>query len=202
MNNSEFASPLYFIRHGETDWNRQRRFQGQSDVPLNQCGKEQAHKNGALLAEYLSKCRLQNTQLFFISSPLVRARETTEIILEEAGLQKDLYSTSNALKEISFGLWEGLTSAEAKQQYYHERQRRRTNRWSIAPPEGQSFAQRVNEVHQLLVRLPAHCVIISHSGIMRIILHILEILPSNEAVNADIPHIGIHIWDGTSLVQT
>jgi probable phosphoglycerate mutase len=103
------------------------------------------------------------------------------------------------LQEISFGLWEGLTSAEAKQQFYEQRQRRRRDRWSIAPPEGESFASRVDGIHQLLVSLPANCVIVSHSGIMRIILHILGKLPPNEAVKADIAHIGLVIWDGKSL---
>jgi probable phosphoglycerate mutase len=193
------VSPLYFVRHGETDWNRQHRFQGQTDIPLNRRGKIQARKNASLLFGVIGNDLEAKKQLSFISSPLVRALETTKIILENSDLQNTGFNTSDTLKEISFGLWEGLTPAEAKQQYYHERQKRRQDRWSIAPPGGESFASRVTGIGQLLVSVPAHSVIVSHSGILRIILHVLGKQPANEAVKADIPHIGLGVWDGLSL---
>ena len=122
-----------------------------------------------------------------------------ELVLVELGLPEDNYQTDAALTEISFGLWEGLTSPEAKQQYYHERQKRRKDRWNIAPPGGESFAERVEEIEQFLLNLPAHSVVISHSGIMRIIIHLLKKLAPLEAVNVEIPHIGVQIWDGKAL---
>lgn len=190
-------APLYFIRHGQTDWNIDRRFQGRSDIPLNDCGRNQALENAALLA-----CSLQmpdDYQLTVVSSPLSRATETTKLILAELGQTNAHFTTSSALCEVSFGAFEGLTSAQAKQKYYVERQRRRKDRWSIAPPDGESFAERVDGVARFLHTLPAYSLVVSHSGIMRILFHLLQEIAPLEAVNLDIPHIGVHIWNGKQI---
>ena len=194
------TAPLYFIRHGETDWNIERRFQGQSDIALNENGKEQARTNGKILARLLNFNAGAAQSFDFISSPLSRASQTTQILIKELEMPEAEYKTDIALQEISFGLWEGLTSAEAKQQYYEARQKRRKDRWAIAPPGGESFAERVLGVEQFLASLTTPSIVVSHSGIMRIILHLLQRLAPQEAVNSDIPHIGIHIWDGNSLI--
>ena len=67
---------LYFVRHGETDWNRAQRYQGQRDIPLNATGREQAVGNGRVLAQALGQ---EAAALDYVSSPLVRARETMEL---------------------------------------------------------------------------------------------------------------------------
>ncbi len=195
------ASPIIFIRHGETDWNREKRFQGQTDVPLNSNGKNQALDNARQLALFVDQAGLAGEQLRFVSSPLCRTTETTEIILHELGLPPQRYSRDDALTEVSFGLWEGLTPAEAKQRYYEQRQKRRKDRWSIAPPGGESFASRLNGVGEFLSRLPANSVVISHSGIMRIAFYLLQNLTETDAVRVEIPHIGCHIWQENALLQ-
>ena len=68
---------IYFIRHGETDWNAQSRYQGQADVPMNETGRAQARRNG----EALRRCYCRKSAHFsFVASPLLRARETMEIV--------------------------------------------------------------------------------------------------------------------------
>ena len=195
----QLNAPLYFIRHGETDWNIERRFQGQSDIPLNKHGIEQAAASGKILSCLLENDGGSEDSHQFISSPLLRAAKTMEQILDELGLPENNYQTDAALTEISFGLWEGLTSPEAKQQYYHERQNRRKDRWAIAPPGGESFAERTGTIERFLLGLSESSVVVSHSGIMRIIIHLLKGLAPLDAVNVEIPHIGVHIWDGKSL---
>lgn len=69
---------LYLVRHGETDWNRQRRIQGLTDIPLNDIGREQARRTGMLLT------RRPIARVY--ASPLVRARETAALIAAELGL--------------------------------------------------------------------------------------------------------------------
>ncbi len=193
------CSPIYFIRHGETDWNRAKKFQGHSDIPLNDKGRKQAKQNGNRLADHLAEAGIDTSQLVFVSSPLSRAVETTEIILQACKLQPDQYRIDNTLKELSFGLFEGLTSPEAKEKYYTQRQQRRKDRWSIAPPEGESFASRVDGLRQFLSQLEVHSVIISHSGIMRIIHHLLNKVPPGEAVSLDISNEGVSLWDGKTI---
>ena len=84
IEHSQLNAPLYFIRHGETDWNIDRRFQGQSDIPLNKNGIEQAVVNGKILSKLLEKDGGLVGSHQFISSPLSRATKTTGLILEPA----------------------------------------------------------------------------------------------------------------------
>ena len=87
---------LYLIRHGETDWNRQNRLQGNIDVPLNAEGLRMAE----VAAERLSSVHFNK----IFSSPLSRAFTTAEIICKN---QADLIKKDDRLREISFGSGEG-----------------------------------------------------------------------------------------------
>lgn len=87
---------FYFVRHGETDWNRDRRVQGQSDTPLNDVGREQARALAIVLAPVGFDAAY--------SSDLIRATETAEIILRDRGMT---IQTTDRLRERSFGSWEG-----------------------------------------------------------------------------------------------
>src|SRR6185436_12281492 len=98
---------LYFVRHGETDWNRERRLQGQHDIPLNPLGRTQAQRCGALLQDLLAKGGLPAANYDYVSSPLGRARETMELMRSIMGLDPAAYRTDARLMEMSFGRWEG-----------------------------------------------------------------------------------------------
>jgi broad specificity phosphatase PhoE len=94
------------VRHGETDWNRERRFQGHADPPLNETGREQAH---ALAAE------LAGEQIDVVyTSDLVRARETAEIIAARLGTE---VVPLPELREIDVGDWEGLSWPEIEERF-------------------------------------------------------------------------------------
>ena len=88
---------LILIRHGETEWNAARRFQGQTDVPLSETGKEQAR----MLAKRFPAERVNA----IYSSDLVRARETADAIAKKFGCE--VHPEPN-LREMNFGQWEGL----------------------------------------------------------------------------------------------
>src|SRR5262249_25444742 len=102
---------LYFVRHGETDWNRERRLQGQHDVPLNALGRDQATRCGVVLRELLARTGRAAEEFDFVASPLGRARETMERVRRELGVPPEVYRTDPRLAELSFGSWEGLTFA-------------------------------------------------------------------------------------------
>lgn len=93
---------LYLVRHGETDWNRARRIQGRTDIPLNATGREQARLTGMLLT------RRPIARL--VASPLSRARETAEIIAAELGLPGP--ELRDAFVERDYGDAEGLSFHE------------------------------------------------------------------------------------------
>jgi len=93
---------LLLVRHGETDWNREQRIQGQLQVPLNAVGLRQAELAAERVAQYSFAAAY--------ASDLVRARETAEVLLARLpGLELQF---DEALREANFGLWEGLTYGE------------------------------------------------------------------------------------------
>jgi broad specificity phosphatase PhoE len=99
---------VYFVRHGVTEWNRQRRFQGQLDVPLSEEGVKQAD----LVANWLADQQQHFTSIY--SSDLLRARQTAELIGKRLGLTPVL---SVALREINVGEWQGLLYDEVNERY-------------------------------------------------------------------------------------
>lgn len=122
---------LLLVRHGETQWNRETRFQGQIDVPLNENGREQSQR----AAEFLKGVPID----FAVSSPMLRPKETAEIILQhhsQVALQ-----LQSGLSEISHGLWEGKLEAEIEASFPGLLQA-----WKVAPetvqmPEGENLQQ-------------------------------------------------------------
>ena len=102
---------IYFVRHGETDWNRLGRLQGQQDIPLNALGRDQARRNGRAL-----KAHLPTLDLPFLASPMKRTSETMELVRGELGLPVSDYATDERLKEIRFGKFEGFTADQIEQE--------------------------------------------------------------------------------------
>ena len=98
---------IYLVRHGETDWNRQRRIQGSSDIPLNSTGRAQAKTTGKLLSS--------RTWDGIFASPLSRAMETARIIASEIGLEAP--GTLPAVVERNYGDAEGRTASEVDALY-------------------------------------------------------------------------------------
>ncbi|MGH3128012.1 MAG: histidine phosphatase family protein [Gaiellaceae bacterium] len=97
---------LVLIRHGETDWNRDNRFQGHADPPLNEAGRAQARA----LADALGAERFGA----LYTSPLRRAAETAAILAPELGLEP---VSDGALEEVDVGSWSGLTRDEVEERF-------------------------------------------------------------------------------------
>ncbi|WP_375503778.1 histidine phosphatase family protein [uncultured Nostoc sp.] len=122
---------LLLVRHGETDWNRQTRFQGQIDVPLNDNGRQQSQKAG----EFLQDVAID----YAVSSPMLRPKETAEIILKQhPNVKLDL---QDGLREISHGLWEGKFESEIEQEFPGELQRWRLVPAQVQMPEGENLQE-------------------------------------------------------------
>lgn len=97
---------LILVRHGETEWNKERRYQGQADIPLSSTGKQQAKLVAKRLVEYKFDA--------IYASDLKRARQTASAITEKNNLT---IISEPRLREMSFGVLEGLTWNEAQEQY-------------------------------------------------------------------------------------
>jgi probable phosphoglycerate mutase len=167
------------IRHGETQWNRESRFQGIRDIPLNDRGREQAQR----AAEFLKNVAID----FAVSSPMLRPKETAEIILQNhPDVSLDLQSQ---LQEICHGLWEGKLETEIESEFpglLHQ--------WKEAPetvqmPEGENLQQvwdRAIANWNDLVKYYANSpeprtgIVVAHDAINKVILcYLLGLQPTN-----------------------
>ena len=92
---------VFYIRHGETDWNVAGRLQGRRDVPLNARGREQATHCGAILRDLFARDGRDPQSLEYLSSPLVRATETMRLARAAMGLARDGYRTDEQLAELA-----------------------------------------------------------------------------------------------------
>lgn len=186
---------LWLVRHGVTAWNLQRRFCGQSDQPLIEVGRQQAAWTGGVLASR------QLARIY--SSDLSRATETASLIAARQAQPPDL-QTSAALRELSFGTWEGLTYTEAAAQssgstsFFEDPERH-------APPGGETLAAGVQRlaafVNQLLkedeppVRPPGEWLLVSHGGVLRGFLSSLLGMPLRNEWQLKLAHGSLSALD-------
>jgi alpha-ribazole phosphatase len=152
---------LFLIRHGQTEWNAEGRYQGYKDTELTEYGKKQA----ALAAKYLSKVVFTN----IYSSPQKRALETAKIFSVNIDLK--IIAREN-LRELNFGLWEGLKFEELNKIYHNDYQEWLKDPFNNTPTNGESFksltVRASNEIDRILSENPdgSNIAIITHGGII------------------------------------
>lgn len=177
------AHPFVLIRHGQTDWNAEGRFQGQQDIPINATGAEQARANGLLLAKVLPDWR----SYAFVASPFGRTRQTMEHILTVLGADPTGYSLDDRLKEVTFGDWEKRTLDEVAADEPEGVAARDDDKWNFVPPRGESYAMAAVRVRPVLEELNRPTVFVTHGGIIRAMRHLLEGLDGETASKGDTP---------------
>ena len=158
---------LYLVRHGETDWNRQRRIQGTTDIPLNETGREQAARTGRLLG--------RRSWDAILTSPLSRAVETADIIAGELGL-----GTPEVLDDIAeraYGAAEGLGVTELARLFPDD----------TPVPGRESREELTARVIPALVRVASsharqHVILTTHGGVIRAVLNAIAPSPKHRGV--------------------
>ncbi|MEO7005847.1 MAG: histidine phosphatase family protein [Terrimesophilobacter sp.] len=165
---------LYLVRHGETDWNRQRRIQGSTDIPLNQTGRLQARRTGTLLG--------RRSWDGIITSPLSRAAETAAIIADVLGLPAP--RVVDAIAERAYGEAEGLDDVELARRFPGN-----------VPVAGRESRQEVSaRVVPALLQLAQgrpgqHLILTTHGGVIRTVLE--AVAPGSDV------HRGARITNGS-----
>lgn len=180
---------LYFVRHGETDWNAEGRLQGQRDTKLNARGRRQADEVGAFLPTLVPDF----ATLDYVASPLSRTRETMERLRAVAGLPADDFRRDDRLRELSFGVWEGSTWKEIRTRDNVSAAAREKDRFGFVPRNGESYAMVVERLAPFLASLTRDSLIVSHGGVARALLTMLTGLSQSEAPT-------VPIWQGRVLV--
>lgn len=191
---------IYVIRHGQTDWNVEGRFQGSRDIPINATGRGQADDNGQALKNILK----ENAVAFdYVASPLGRARETMERIRAAMSLPATDYRTDDRLIEVSFGDWEGhtLSELEALDTASDMRtQERKDSKWDFQPPgdNAESYEILTWRIAAWLESVKQPTVCVCHGGVVRSLFHLVGGLDGSEAAEIATPQDRIlKIEDGT-----
>ncbi len=140
--------PVYFCRHGQTDWNAARRFQGHADIPLNDVGRAQAGRNGLALKNNLEA---DAASLRCFVSPLSRARETLEIIRAALKMPPRRYTVDDRLIEIDLGDWNGKTPEEIEQDTPGAFEEREKDKWAYRVPGGESYEAAAARTREFLI---------------------------------------------------
>lgn len=152
---------LILARHGETDWNRDGRFQGHADPPLNDRGREQAQS----LAEALAEQRLDA----IYSSDLRRAHETALVVAARKGLE---VVVDPDLRERDVGEWSGLTLPEIEERFPEELRRFREEGASVGESREALSERIVAAVRRIAAAYPrGHVLIVTHGGALRTLRH-------------------------------
>ena len=191
---------LVFIRHGQTDWNAEGRMQGQRDIPLNDVGREQARRNGRRLRTHLRDVGIEARTLDVLTSPLSRAVETTRIVCDALGHAPDDVSFDDRLREITFGAWEGFTIPELAEVVPDLTRQRKADKWAFVPPEGESYRMLARRIDAWLATLTRPSIVVSHGGVMRVVLGRLGGLKENEIPAQHMPQDKFLVWNAGSLV--
>ena len=192
-----FPYRLYFIRHGETDWNVAGRLQGQMDVPLNGRGRDQAACAGRALRSHIG-ADFANViaDTDFCASPMLRACETMKIARAAMGLSPRPFAMDDRLKEIAFGQWEGMTWAAIKQRDPLGVKERNADKWGFVPPDGESYALLTERVKPWLESLSGDTIAVSHGGVARVFLTLLAGMDPDVAPAAEIIQGRVLLFEG------
>ena len=175
---------LFFLRHGQTDWNAVQRYQGQTDIPLNETGRRQAARNGRVLAEILGA---RKTTIDYVASPLSRASETMFIARREMGLAPDDFSRDARLQEQSYGHWEGKLWHELPRLDPQGFAARAKDKWGWCPVGGESYAMLSERIAGWLDEVREDAVVASHGAVSRALRGLVLGLAGPEITELDVP---------------
>jgi broad specificity phosphatase PhoE len=193
------APTIYYIRHGETEWNAEGRLQGVQDVPLNDLGRKQAAGAGRILADLLARDGRSDQSLKFVASPLGRARQTMELVRGVLGLPLPDYAIDDRLREIGYGLWEGSTLAQAQGEDPDLFARRQAEKWTVSPPGGESYVAVQARMNAWYNQLEADTVAVAHGGTARALTVALGLETPESAADLAIEQGAVYVFGDGGL---
>jgi probable phosphoglycerate mutase len=192
---------IFYIRHGETDWNVAGRLQGRHDVPLNARGRAQAMHCGEILRDLLARDGRGLAGREFVASPLGRARETMELVRPAIGLPSDGYRIEPQLAEIAFGDWEGFTIAQLHSRDPQRIAAREQDKWHFVPPGGESYQAVTARMGGWYENLTCDTVAVAHGGTARGLIAHLGIVKPAAAPLIDIEQGVVYVFEGDRLTR-
>jgi broad specificity phosphatase PhoE len=192
---------VYYIRHGQTEWNVTGRLQGRRDIPLNLRGRAQAAHCGVVLRELFVRDGRDPNALNYVSSPLGRARETMALARPEMGLAADGYAIEDRLAEIAFGEWEGFTIPQLRERDPVGIAQREHDKWNFVPPGGESYKRVSERMGRWYASLERDTVATAHGGTARGLMAYLGIAKPAAAPLIDIAQGVVYVFQGDRMTR-
>jgi probable phosphoglycerate mutase len=193
------APIIYYIRHGETAWNAEGRFQGSQDIPLNDLGRRQAADAGGILTDLFARDGRNQSALTFVASPLGRARSTMELVRGVLKLPTGGYAVDDRLREIGYGRWEGSTLVQMQASDPEIFAARQSDRWTIPPPDGESYASVQARMSDWYNQLTSDTVAVAHGGTARALMVALSVETPDSAAELTIEQGAVYVFSDGGL---
>ena len=186
-----FPPPVIFCRHGQTDWNKERRLQGLTDIPLNEHGEGQAAHYGRTL-EALDK---DWSEYDFFYSPRMRTQKTLEIIFEHLKLPLDIAKPDERLLDLNLGDWCGMRIPDIEQEYKEEWVARKQNPWNHpVPGNGENYASAAPRITEFVSELKRPSLIVGHGATGRLLRGILTKNDPKLFIRGTLSQDEVHFW--------
>jgi broad specificity phosphatase PhoE len=182
---------IYLVRHGETEWNAQGRFQGSLDSPLTRRGREQAELAGRILAAHVDPAISMEV------SPLGRARETASLLRRHFAAAEP--ALEPRLREVSLGSWDGLDMVEIHAEWPRALKRATPFDWYFRSPDGESYEEASARLDAWLEERQAPVVAVSHGLAGRLLRGLYLGLPREEALALPVPQDAIFKLAGRTI---
>jgi len=183
---------IYLVRHGQTQYNVERRIQGHGDSPLTALGREQARRMGLTLGRLID-----GGDATIFASPLGRTQDTARILAEAAGIDTPIVNDDD-LKEVGLGSWEGLTGHQIALRWPDFPSRDAMD-WHFHSPDGEDYDGLRARLARALDRVRAHPaphrIIVSHGVSGRLLRGIHGNLERRETLSQDIPQDALFVLE-------
>lgn len=181
---------LILLRHLKSQWNLENRFTGWTDVPLSKEGIENVKE----VADKLASVRIDKVY----TSPLIRNKETTSLILENLGKKNTPIVIDKALDERNYGKLQGMNKDEVKKQYGEEQVKLWRRSWQEAPPGGESLkdvykraATFFQEYIEKDLGLEKNVLVVASHNSLRALVKYIEKISDDNIANFEIPYGGL-----------
>lgn len=173
---------IFLLRHGETEWNAEGRFQGQRDSPLTACGREQAAQLGRILSRRFAGRGLPA----FHVSPLGRTQDTAAIVARYVDM-RGMMRIEPRIQEVSTGVWDGLTNEEIAAGWPGALDGTDHFDWYFRSPDGETLEAALRRVQSWLSELEGPVVAVSHGLLGRLVRGAWLGLPTQEMLCLPVP---------------
>ena len=192
---------IYYIRHGETEWNALGRLQGVQDIPLNELGRSQSAHAGEILADLFVRENASASSIGFVASPLGRARQTMDLVRGVLKLPLSGYAIDDRLREIGYGEWEGSTLPEMAAKDPDLFARRQVEKWTLAPPGGETYVAVQARMTDWYRGVDADTVAVAHGGTARALMVALGFETPRSAADLPIEQGAVYVFSDNGLAK-